>query len=278
MISKTELAPVEAFHKNQTRISNAQQQITVVEKQLKKSAEERFLRALSRRQFAILRLKAAGFEPSEEKRINMYSWSEEGQFKATSAGINNMLNVLNALMLVIATSVVLSPPDYSHYINGRDQLLQNQLINVWVLFSYAAIVILLYIVYISAFLYTAYAIAGEDLEALLYHVHMRRFAVSVSVGSFFSYSVLMISFFFNGVILYGFNWPLIAGMVMAILATSVVIYFVSKTQQLAYNRLPQFGICDKAGEFGVLKPEWDEKLNNFLEKRLSHSENVTNQR
>ena len=60
-----------------------------------------FLKALLRRQYAIYRFRLAGLEPEREGRINMYAWSDEGSFKERSAGIMSMLNVLNALMLVI---------------------------------------------------------------------------------------------------------------------------------------------------------------------------------
>lgn len=68
----------------------------------------RFLDALLRRQYAIFRFRAAGLDPSKEGRINMYAWSEEGSFKDRSAGIMSMLNVLNALMLVIMFQGLLS--------------------------------------------------------------------------------------------------------------------------------------------------------------------------
>ena len=66
-----------------------------------KCPSDLFLKALLRRQYAIHRFRLAGLNPEQEGRINMYAWSEEGSFKDRSAGIMSMLNVLNALMLVI---------------------------------------------------------------------------------------------------------------------------------------------------------------------------------
>lgn len=144
------------------------------------------------------------------------------------------------------------------------------LAQLWILITYTAAGFLLYIVYMSSFLHTSYVVTGEDIEALIFHANVRFYAQTMSTGSFVAYSLLMVSLFFNGTILYTLWWPVISSIIIASILTSVVVWYVLKANKLCYSVLPQFSKCDDpTGSIGDLLPEWE----NALKRHTSTSEN-----
>ena len=168
------------------------------------------------------------------------------------------------------SAVLITPPDLqviSSIGPPRDASFNSSLVQVWILLTYVAAGFLLYIVYMSSFLHTSYVVTGEDMEALMLHASIRFYAQTMSTGSFFAYSILMISLFLNGTILYTFWWPVITGIGIALLLTLVVVLYVLKANRMCYSSLPQFAKCDKPNaRMGDLLPEWEEALLEYVSR------------